>query len=71
MAILACMARKAQECLSRVTRVDDELRKGMNVEPRHSLLRIRMLSMNPKNDKMRRVYSILLARESRMIRQAC
>jgi hypothetical protein len=36
MAILACMARMAQECLSRFTGVDDELRKGMYVEPRQS-----------------------------------
>jgi len=33
----------------------DELRKGMNVEPRHSLSRTRMLSMIPMYVKTRSV----------------
>jgi hypothetical protein len=41
----------------------DELRKGLNVEPRHSLSRTRMLSMNPKYVKTRSVCSILFAHE--------
>jgi hypothetical protein len=46
MVILSCMARMSYESLSRDNRVDDELRKGMNVKPRYSLSRTRMLSMN-------------------------
>jgi hypothetical protein len=46
MVILTCIARMAYESLSQDNQVDDESIEGMNVKPRHSLSRTRMLGMN-------------------------